>query len=381
MSAGEGDWSALEAAEENVAVLREFLRGVGYDAFQQAARLDYARSPFPDREAFAAKLETAPAALGTVLRLFLLADSVRSEPLVDAVGYEVVEAAVAAAVLAHDAAADAFHTEGRSLVSWFGGVYLCSTNPYYPAAPPGGGAVYMGPDSFSLASALLRLAPELPAEGAAADLCCGSGIAGISVALRAPGLDWAAVDLSTEAVAAAGFNAALNGVAARHRAFAGNLFAPLGDRRFDLVTCNPPFIPVPDRTSFPLYGAGGEDGLVVLRPLLDGIGARLTDRGTAVIYAEGPGGADGPFVLSEIRRIAARDGLDARLEIQSVATIPQALYTLGAMLARQRPSRLGELASWKDLFERLGASGYFTYVLTLRHGSGRVDASSHVRWP
>ncbi len=381
MKATEGDWSALDPAEENVSVLRAFLRGIGYDAFQQSARLDYARSPYPDREAFAQRLETAPPALGAALRLFLLADPVRSDALVDAVGYDVVEASVAAGLLAHDAESDAFHTEGRSVVSWFGGFYLCSTNPYYPASPPGGGAVYMGPDSLSLASALLRLAPALPTEGDAADLCCGSGIAGLSAALRTPGLDWTAIDLSPEAVAAAGFNAALNGVADRHRASAGDLFAPLGDRRFDLITCNPPFIPVPDGTGFPLYGAGGEDGLVVLNPLLDGIAARLSDTGTAVIYAEGPGDAEGPFVLARLREVAARDGLDARLEVHSAATIPQALYTLGAMLARQRPSRLEEIVHWKGLFERLGAGGYFTYVLTVRHGSGRVEASSLVRWP
>lgn len=381
MNAGEGDWSTLDPSEENVGVLRAFLRGIGYDAFQQAARVDYARSPFPDREQVARRLETAPAALATAVQLFLLADPVPSDALVDAVGYDIVEAAVAAGLLAHDERGDAFHTEGRSLVSWFGGLYLCSTNPYYPVSPPGGGSVYMGPDSLALASALLRFAPVLPVAGVAADLCCGSGIAGLSVALRAPDLEWTAVDLSKQAVAATGFNAALNGVADRHRSHAGNLFAPLGDRRFDLVTCNPPFIPVPDGTGFPLYGAGGEDGLVVVRPLLDGIAERLTDQGRAVMYAEGPGGHGGPFVLADLRRIAARDELDARLEIQSAATIPRALYTLGAMLSRQRPSRLEELVNWKTLFERLEADGYFTWVLTLRRGSGRVEVSSLVRWP
>jgi hypothetical protein len=381
VSGREGDWAALDPADESLAVLREFLRRVGYDAFQQAARLDYARSPFPDRDEFARRLDSAPPALAAALRLLLLADPVPSAPLVAALGYEVVEAAVAAGVLAHDAAADAFHTEGRSLVSWFGGCYLCSTNPYYPAAPAGGGAVYMGPDSLALASALLRRAPLLPAEGDAADLCCGSGIAGLSVALRTPGLSWTAVDLAPEAVACAAFNAGLNGVADRHRAAPGDLFAPLGGRRFDLLVCNPPFVPVPDGTPFPLYGAGGDDGLAVLRPLLDGVAARLREGGVAVVYAEGLADGDGPFVLRELRRVAARDRLDARLEVLSLATTPQALYTLGSMLARQQPSRLGELPRWQDLFARRQATGYATYALEIRSGAGSVEVASLVRPP
>ena len=238
----------------------------------------------------------------------------------------------------------------------------------------------MGPDSLSLASVLLRLAPELPTLGNAVDLCSGSGIAGLSVALRSPGLAWTAVDLSPEAVAAATFNAMLNGVADRHLATTGNLFAPLGGRRFDLLSCNPPFIPVPDGVGFPLYGAGGEDGMAVLEPLLEGLAPRLAEGGVAVIYAEGLGDGYGPFVVRELRRVVARDGLDARLQVQAVATIPQALYTLGAMLARQRPPRLEDLPGWKTLFARLEASTYFKYVVVLRHGSKAMDVSSLVRW-
>jgi hypothetical protein len=371
----------VDPEEENVAVLRAFLRDVGYDAFQQTARLDYARSPFPDRETFVDRLASAPEPLAAALRLFLLANPVPSDVLVAAVGYDVVEAAAASGLLAHDSAADTFHTDGRSIVSWFGGYYLCSTNPYYPSAAAGGGPVYMGPDSLALAAALLRRAPESPIEGTALDLCCGSGVAGLSVALRTPGLDWTAVDLAAEAVAAAGFNAALNGVVGRHRAARGDLFAPIEERRFDLLVCNPPFIPVPNGLSFPLYGAGGEDGLAVVRLLLGGLAAHLNVGGTAVLYAEGLSGHDGPFVLRDLKRVARRDGLDVRLEVLSAASVPQALYTLGAMLARQRPSRLDELPRWKDLFERQAATGYVTFLVDIRHGAGRVKASSLVRLP
>jgi release factor glutamine methyltransferase len=72
------------------------------------------------------------------------------------------------------------------------------------------------------------------------DVGTGSGALAIAAA-RAGAASVDAVDLSLRSAATARVNAWINGAAvAVHR---GDLFAPVADRRFDLVLTNPPYVP------------------------------------------------------------------------------------------------------------------------------------------
>lgn len=124
-------------------------------------------------------------------------------------------------------------------------------------------------DAWLLAKYMRR---ERLAEGASVlDLCTGSGMLGISAALSGAS-EVTAVDISRRAVAAVRLNAWLNGV--RVQAVRGDLFEPLGDRRFDLIVSNPPYLPG-DITELPRHGLaraweGGRSG----RAFIDRIAAR-----------------------------------------------------------------------------------------------------------
>jgi release factor glutamine methyltransferase len=86
-----------------------------------------------------------------------------------------------------------------------------------------------------------RLAQERIGPGRSVlDLCTGSGLLAITAAqLGASRV--VAVDVSRRAVATAWINARLNGVGIT--TVRGDLFAPLGDERFDLIVSNPPYVP------------------------------------------------------------------------------------------------------------------------------------------
>ncbi len=73
------------------------------------------------------------------------------------------------------------------------------------------------------------------------DLCSGTGILGLTAARL--GARATAVDLSRRAVVNARLNARLNGL--ELSVLRGDLFAPVEDRRFDLIVSNPPYIPAP----------------------------------------------------------------------------------------------------------------------------------------
>lgn len=90
-----------------------------------------------------------------------------------------------------------------------------------------------------------------PASRALWDIGTGSGCIAVSLAKMLPGAEVFATDISEEALAVARRNARRNGVEVaftRHdMADADHL--PFGERQFDVIVSNPPYIPASDRTS------------------------------------------------------------------------------------------------------------------------------------
>jgi ribosomal protein L3 glutamine methyltransferase len=126
--------------------------------------------------------------------------------------------------------------------------------------------------------------------GSVLDLCTGGGslaILAAEVFTRA----WVdAVDVSPEAVAVARRNIEEYRLADLIALHQGDLFAPLGDKRYDLILTNPPYVDEEALNAFPpefaaeprLAHAGGRDGLDVVRRILGEAGAHLTERGAIV---------------------------------------------------------------------------------------------------
>ena len=128
-------------------------------------------------------------------------------------------------------------------------------------------------DTWLLADALD--AEPLPAAARVLDLCSGSGALAVRAAMAGRRREVWAVDVSRRAVLTIRVNAALNGV--RVRAVRGDLFAAVGDRRFDAIISNPPYVPaatddLPTRGRERAWDAG-RDG----RALLDRICAGARD--------------------------------------------------------------------------------------------------------
>jgi release factor glutamine methyltransferase len=139
--------------------------------------------------------------------------------------------------------------------------------------------------------ALARRAVErLPADGAAIDLCTGSGAMAKTLMARRPGARVVACDVDERAVACA----TANGV----EAYRGDLFAPLPralEGRVDVVVGVVPYVPTPElpllqRDTFtfetPLSYDGGGDGTEILRRVLAD-SPRFLRRGGALLLELG----------------------------------------------------------------------------------------------
>lgn len=97
------------------------------------------------------------------------------------------------------------------------------------------------PDTETLVDhALARFPAGRP--GRALDLCTGSGCIGITLAAERPALQVDVTDLSQDALALARHNAELLGTVARMRFWHGDLWACVGERDYDLIVANPPYV-------------------------------------------------------------------------------------------------------------------------------------------
>jgi hypothetical protein len=141
------------------------------------------------------------------------------------------------------------------------------------------------------------------------ELCLGSGVNSLVAAGR--GARVTGVELNPRAAAFARFNRALNG--REFEILEGSLFAPVGDRRFDLVLVNPPFEPVPPGATRFLHSDGGEDGLDVVRALLADLPAHLAPAGRFEIISWSPAGAQGTLLVDLLRGALPEHRLEVHL--------------------------------------------------------------------
>ena len=119
------------------------------------------------------------------------------------------------------------------------------------------------------------------------DLCTGSGCLAILAARRFPNAQIDAVDISADALDVATRNVAEHGLKQRIALHRGDLFKPLGNKRYDLIISNPPYVDAEGMADLPaecraepsLALDGGPDGLDIVRRILAQARRHLTDEG------------------------------------------------------------------------------------------------------
>jgi ribosomal protein L3 glutamine methyltransferase len=119
------------------------------------------------------------------------------------------------------------------------------------------------------------------------DLCTGSGCLAVLAARAFPHAAIDAVDMSGDALDVAARNIADYALADRVTLHRGDLFQPLGDKRYDLIISNPPYVDARGMAELPrecraepkLAFDGGADGLDIVRRMLQETGRHLTPEG------------------------------------------------------------------------------------------------------
>lgn len=157
-----------------------------------------------------------------------------------------------------------------------------------PEIEPSHGVYRPAADSRLLIDAFAEHGPEPVAT--VLDLCCGSGVIGISAAMAGHRVE--ATDSNRRAVVSCRRNALLNGVAVgvRH----GSLFEPVRGQRFDAILSNPPYVPTPPNKSMTSHdwSDGGADGRRLIDQICSAAPDYLSDRGSLWLVHSSICGAD-----------------------------------------------------------------------------------------
>lgn len=139
------------------------------------------------------------------------------------------------------------------------------------------------------------LEPWLPADGKALDLCTGNGSLAILLALSCPDIRVSACDISMPALSVAARNVDRHGLNSQVELLDGDLWnalpEPNEDNLFDLIICNPPYVNASSMNALPaeyhaepkLALAGGDDGMDIIRRILDQAPDYLSERGAILL--------------------------------------------------------------------------------------------------
>jgi hypothetical protein len=163
--------------------------------------------------------------------------------------------------------------------------------------PRGGvrGGVHIGEDSLRFAEAILGVAPR----GVALDVGCGSGISTCALGRTCEQVH--AIDVVEACLDATALSMGLNGMGGRAQVSLAQLDAYEPPQRFDCAIGNLPGVPVPPGLHYPPDGAGGPDGLELMRLFLERCqDSLLGERGIAIMRFQSLAGWD-ITVLTESR--------------------------------------------------------------------------------
>jgi hypothetical protein len=236
------------------------------------------------------------------------------------------------------------------------------------------GGVHIGEDSLRFAEAILGVAPR----GTALDVGCGSGISTCALGRTCEQVH--AIDVVDVCLDATALSLGLNGMGARGALLSlAQLDAYEPPLRFDCAAGNLPGVPVPPGLAYPPDGAGGPDGLELMRLFLERCRTSLLgERGIAIMRFQSLGDAHGPLLLCELRELAARARWDISVMTESriPAGVRAALTAHHALPLNPSIAPLEMLARADAHLAEMGYGEYYASTLVARPAAGGAAGGS-----
>lgn len=246
-------------------------------------------------------------------------------------------------------------------------VFHCGLALYSEKVTPSA-KFYYGNDSIELSRMLQS------AHGNVLDVCSGVGTQALVAARTAARVT--AVEIEPEAAKLFWINAAMNGLSGKVELLEGDLLEPVAGRSFDVICCNPPFMPVPPGVKYPRFADGGADGLGIVRRLMAGLPRVLEPAGRCEVVGAVLGNAEQPD-LTAFKQMAADSSLilvvDCRTREELEGKTMQQLVEMALEGGQEDLER-----AFRSHFASLHATHLYCFLLHASRGpSPMVCASYH----
>lgn len=166
---------------------------------------------------------------------------------------------------------------------------------------------YFGTDSIALAT---YQTPSI--NGKTLDLCSGPGIQAMVASVYSKISH--GVEINSNANRIARLNVELNSLEKKivlHHC-SNEEFLKTNYQDFDLITFNPPLLPVPDELNYPFVGNGGGDGLKITKNILTTYAAKLVEGGRFEFVGTGLGYDNQPLFVSELSSLIEQYNIQGR---------------------------------------------------------------------
>ncbi len=227
---------------------------------------------------------------------------------------------------------------------------------------------YYGYDSIQLSRMLVG------AQGSVLDLCSGVGTQALVCARTAAQVT--AVEIEPLAAKLFWVNAAMNELSHKVELINGDLLGPVAGRSFDVISCNPPFMPVAPGVRYPRFADGGGDGLAVMRRLMAGLPEALTTGGRCEAIGAVLGNGEGPD-LAAFKKMAADSSLAIIIDCRTREELEgKTLQQLVGIAMKEDGAEEDVERAFRTHFASLGATHLYCFLLhAVRSPSPMVLAS------
>lgn len=250
-------------------------------------------------------------------------------------------------------------------------IYVIVSIPYfYAKGSCESNDVYIGQDSYRLSAII----PKVKSKNCL-ELCSGSGIQSIIASYSAFAVD--SVDLNINAVNIGKLNAELND-RENITFYQGNLYEPIKNKQYELIICNPPFIPVRTEMSFyPICGAAGENGLQIIDSILKDLKSHLIAGGKLIMIGEALMLGDNIPLLDSIKKYIPI-GFAGKLFIHSINTIESHIERFVQFNKQAFKNKISKEIEGdiRNMFNNMNATNYFSFTLELINTT--EDYTTHI---
>ena len=265
---------------------------------------------------------------------------------------------------------DGFVKTNNLIVLAYQGIkILTEINPHFNTCINRNTNVYIGMDSLRLAENI-----QFKRNSTVLDLCSGTGIQGLLAARSAKKV--VSVEINPVTVKVTKFNVALNELNDLIDVRLGDLYTVIkASEKFDFIYANPPFIPMIDDLEYPICGTGGEDGLKVLKRIVEQLDRHLKDGGQSIIFSQCLGDAKQVFFNEFIEEYSQKFKYRVNCVIKERIPYEFQLELLTELTSKFNKNfdKISFKSKMKDIYNSMGATYLYTLLYKFSKSNG-VDA-------